>query len=169
MTLKDIGVYKNRLLTTIMSSEDVCELILGKGYDKKVVKDASGNVLSVDEQLIYNHIFPYLYVDETQTEVKTYICLEVSVPKTHDFTYKDMEVDIWCYCHKDIMKYSKKGFLGTRSDILADMVDRLLNSSNNYGIGRLKLQSCVPINISKTHYGRHLRYSCAEFNIENKI
>jgi hypothetical protein len=159
MTLKDIGVYKNRLLTTIMSSEDVCELILGKRYDKT----------DVDERLIYKHIFPYLYVDETQTEVKTYICIEVSVPRTHDFTYKDMKVDIWCYCHKDIMRYSKKGFLGTRSDILSDMVDRLLNSSNNYGIGRLKLQSCVPINISKTHYGRHLTYSCAEFNIENKI
>ena len=159
MTLKDIGVYKNRLLTTIMSSEDVCELILGKGYDKT----------DVDEQLVYKHIFPYLYVDETQTEVKTYICMEVSVPRTHDFTYKDMNVDIWCYCHKDIMKYSKKGFLGTRADILSDMVDRLLNSSNNYGIGRLKLQSCIPINISKTHYGRHLTYSCAEFNIENKI
>ena len=159
MTLKDIGVYKNRLLTTIMNSEDVCETILGKGYNKT----------NVDEQLIYKYIFPYLYVDETQTEVKSYICIEVSVPRTHDFTYKDMKVDIWCYCHKDIMKYSKNGFLGTRSDILSDMVDRLLNSSNNYGIGRLKLQSCIPINISKTHYGRHLTYSCAEFNIENKI
>lgn len=159
MTLKDIGVYKNRLLTTIMSSEDVCELILGKGYDKT----------DVDEQLIYKHVFPYLYVDETQTEVKTYICMEVSVPRTMDFTYKDMKVDIWCYCHKNIMKYSKKGFLGTRSDILSDMVDRLLNSSNNYGIGRLKLQSCVPLNISTNYYGRHLTYGCAEFNIETKI
>lgn len=159
MTLKDIGVYKNRLITTIIKSEDICELILGEGYDKT----------DVDEKLTYKNIFPYLYVDETQTETKTYICIEVSVPRTHDFTYKDMKVDIWCYCHKDIMEYRKKGFSGTRSDILSDMVDRLLNSSNNYGIGRLKLQSCIPINISKTHYGRHLTYSCAEFNIENKI
>lgn len=159
MTLKDIGVYKNRLITTIIKSEDICELILGEGYDKT----------DVDEKLTYKNIFPYLYVDETQTETKTYICIEVSVPRTYDFTYKDMKVDIWCYCHKDIMEYRKKGFSGTRSDILSDMVDRLLNSSNNYGIGRLKLQSCIPINISKTHYGRHLTYSCAEFNIENKI
>lgn len=159
MTLKDIGTYKNRLLTTIVKSEDICELILGKNYDQT----------DVDEKIIYNNIFPYLYVDDTQTEVKTYVCMEVSVPRTHDFTYKDMKVDIWCYCHKDIMQYSKKGFLGTRADILSDMVDRLLNSSNDYGIGRLKLQSCVPLNISKSHYGRHLTYTCAEFNIEKRI
>lgn len=159
MTLKDIGVYKNRLLTTIMSSEDVCELILGKGYDKQ----------DVDEKLIYKHVFPYLYVDDTQTETKTYICVEVSVPRTMDFTYKDMKIDIWCYCHKDIMKYSKKGFLGTKADICSDMIDRLLNSSNNFGLGRLKLQSCVPLTVSKTHYGRHLTYTCAEFNIERKL
>ena len=159
MTLKDIGVYKNRLLTTIMSSEDVCELILGEGYAKE----------DADEELVYKHVFPYLYVDDVQTEAKTYVCVEVSVPRTHDFTYKDMKVDIWCYCHKDIMKYSKKGFLGTRADIASDMIDRLLNSSNNYGLGRLRLQSSIPLTISKTHYGRHMTYTCAEFNIENKL
>ncbi len=159
MTLKDIGTYKNRLLTTIVKSEDVCELILGKNYDKT----------NVDEKLIYENIFPYLYVDDTQTSVKTYIGIEVSVPRTQNFTYKDMKIDVWCYCHKDIMKYSKKGFLGTRADILSDMVDRLLNSSNNYGIGRLKLQSCVPLNVSKSHYGRHLTYTCVEFNIEKRM
>lgn len=159
MTLKDIGAYKNRLLTTIVRSEDVCELILGENYDKT----------DVDEKLIYKNIFPYLHVDDTQTSVETYVGIEVSVPRTQDFTYKDMKVDIWCYCHKDIMKYSKKGFLGTRADILSDIVDRMLNSSNDYGIGRLKLQSCVPITVSKFHYGRHLTYTCAEFNIEKRM
>jgi hypothetical protein len=159
MTLKDIGVYKNRLITTIIKSDDICELILGENYDKT----------DIDEKIIYNNVFPYLYVNGVQDEVKTYICIEVSVPKTYDFTYKNMEIDIWCYCHKDIMQYHKKGYLGTRADILSDMVDRLLNSSNDYGIGRLKLQSCEPLNVSMYHYGRHLTYSCAEFNIENKI
>jgi hypothetical protein len=132
---------------------------LGKNYDKT----------DVDEKIMYKNVFPYLYVDDTQTGVKTYVCVEVSVPRTHDFTYKNMKVDIWCYCHKDIMKYSKRGYLGTRADILSDIIDRLLNSSNNYGIGRLKLESCMPIDISKSHYGRHLTYSCAEFNIEKKM
>ena len=80
MTLKDIGVYKNRLTTTIVKSEDICELILGENYDKS----------NVDEKVMYENVFPYLYVDDVQDEVKTYICIEVSVPKTLDFTYKNI-------------------------------------------------------------------------------
>lgn len=159
MTLKDIGIYKNRLLSTIVNSEDICELILGKDYDKT----------NVDKKLIYKNVFPYLYVDETQTKQESYICIEVDVPRTIDFSFKDMKIIIWCYCHKSIMKYSKKEYLGTRADILSDMVDRFLNSSNDFGIGRLKLQSCTTISSSKEHYGRQLIYSCSEFNIDKKL
>ena len=104
MTLKDIGKYKNKLLSIIVKSKDICEAILGVNYNEE----------NVDEQLIYSNIFPYLYIDDTQTEQKSYICIEVDVPRTMDFTYKDMKIVVWCYCHKGIMKYSKKGYSGTR-------------------------------------------------------
>lgn len=159
MTLKDIGKYKNRLFSVILQSEDIAELMLGNNYDKE----------NIDDLLMYKHVFPYLYVDNTQTEQQSYICLEVEVPRTMDFTYKDMKIIIWCYCHKGIMQYSKKGYLGTRSDILSDMVDRLLNSSNNFGLGRLKLQSCTYFSASKDFYGKQLIYSCPEFNISEKL
>lgn len=159
MTLKDVGTYKNRLLSAIIKSQDVCETILGKDYD----------TTNVDEQLIYHNVFPYLYVDETQTKQESYICIEVDVPRTMDFAFKDMKIIVWCYCHKGIMKYSKKGYLGTRADILSDIVDRFLNSSNNFGLGRLKLQSNTHFFPSKEYYGRQLIYSCPEFNIEDKL
>lgn len=159
MTLKDIGKYKNRLFSTITQSEDIAELMLGQNYDKE----------NGDEILTEKHIFPYLYVDDTQVEQLSYICLEVEVPRTMDFSFKDMKVIIWCYCHRGIMKYSKKDYLGTRADILSDMVDRLLNSSNNYGLGRLRLQSTTYIMPGKNYYGRQLIYTCPEFNIDKKI
>ena len=101
--------------------------------------------------------------------IHIYICLEVDIPRTIDFTYKDMKITVWCYCHKGIMRYSYKGYLGTRADILSDMVDRLLNSSNNYGPGRLRLQSSTYFSPSKDFYGRQLIYSCPEFNINQKL
>ena len=159
MTLKDIGTYKNRLVLAILKSNDICELMLGKGY----------NTETVDEDLIYKYVFPYLYVQETQTETKSYICMEVDVPRTSNFSYKDMKIIVWCYSHKDTMKYSKKGYLGTKTDILSDMVDRLLNSSRNYGIGRLKLESATYFMPSSKFYGRQLIYSCSEFNIDEKL
>lgn len=159
MTLKDIGVYKNRLLSIITESEDICETILGEEYDKE----------TSDDDLLYKHIFPYLYIDETQTKQESYICVEVDVPRTMDFTYKDMRIIVWCYCHKGTMKYSHEGYMGTRADILSDMADRLLNSSNDFGLGRLKLQSCTYFSPSKDYYGRQLIYSCPEFNIDTKL
>lgn len=159
MTLKDIGIYKNRLLSIIAESEDICETLLSKGYNKE----------SVIDDLLYNNMFPYLYIDDTQTKQESYICVEVDVPRTTNFTYKDMRVTVWCYCHKGIMKYNHKDYLGTRVDILSDMVDRLLNSSNDFGIGRLKLESCTHFSPSKNYYGRQLVYSCSEFNIDAKL
>lgn len=159
MTLKDIGIYKNRLLSIITESKDICETILGKRHDVETLED----------DLLYKHIFPYLYVDETQIKQESYICVEVDVPRTMDFTYKDMRIIIWCYCHKGKMKYRHEDYMGTRVDILSDMVDRLLNSSNDFGLGRLKLQSCAHFSPYKDYYGRQLIYSCPEFNIDMKL
>ena len=159
MTLKDVGTYKYRLQTAILGSDNVCELMLGKDYDKEIS----------DEKLLYQSIFPYLYVEETQTETKSYVCFEVDVPRTANFSYKDMKIIVWCYSHKGIMNYNHKGYLGTRSDILSDMVDRLLNSSRDYGIGRLKLESATYFMPSSKFYGRQLIYSCSEFNIDEKL
>ena len=159
MTLKDIGTYKDRIISNIVTSDDICSTILG---DKYTGGDASS-------LLVYKNVFPYLYIDDTQTNQESYICVEVDVPRTMDFTYKDMRIIVWCYCHKGIMKYKYNGYRGTRSDILSDMVDRLLNSSNDFGLGRLKLQSCTYFSPSKEFYGRQLIYSCPEFNIDKKL
>ena len=158
MTLNDIGDYKNRLLNMILDSNEVGELLTNGKFDPNDAED-----------LIYKNIFPFLYVEDVQTTTQTYVCIEVDVPRTMDFTFKDMKVIVWCYCHKNIMKYRKKGYKGTRSDILSTMVDNLLNSSNNFGLGRLKLQSATYFSPGQKFYGRQLIYECAEFNIEKKI
>lgn len=90
MTSKDIGKYKNTLVATIISSKDICETITGSNYEQECI----------DEKLLYRNIFPYLYVDDTQTNQESYICVEVDIPRTMNFTYKDMRIIIWCYCHK---------------------------------------------------------------------
>lgn len=158
MTLKDIGEYKAKLLNMISDNEDIGELILGEKYDK----DNS-------DEMLYENLFPFLFVQDVQTVTKSYLCIEVDVPRTIDFTFKDMKVIVWCYCHKDIIKYNKRGYKGTRVDILSDMVDRMLNSSNKFGLGRLHLQSATYFSPALKFYGRQLIYNCSEFNIKNKL
>ncbi len=117
------------------------------------------------ENLIYSQIFPYLYVDDTQTEVLSYLCVEVDIPRIPTNTVKDMKLIIWAYCHKNGMRYSKKGYIGTRADILADMVERQLRESDKFGIGKLQLMSCSYFSPNKEYYGRQLIYNMPDFKI----
>lgn len=152
--LRDIGLYKNHLMSLFLNSDDICCLMLNKNQAP-----------SDTDSLAYTQIFPYLYVDETQTEVKSYLCFEVDIPNIPSHTIKNMEITIWAYCHKDCMKYSKQGFSGTRTDILADMVERSLRNSNEFGIGKLSLTKVSTFFPTTVHYGRQLKFLVPDFKI----
>lgn len=154
--LKDIGSCKQRLLTAVVNDDDICGLLLDK---KSYTED------DVDG-LMYTQIFPYLYTDETQTETLTYLCFEVDVPRFSSGTVKDLKMIVLAYCHKGIMKYSKKGYYGTRVDILADMVERKLRDSYDFGIGKPELVSVTNFFPNNKYYGRQLVYNIPEFKIK---
>ena len=63
------------------------------------------------------------------------------------------------------MKYSKKGYIGTKSDILADMIERQLRDSDKFGIGKLQLQSVTHFFPSKDYYGRQMIFYTPDFRI----
>ena len=154
--LKDMGSYKSTLLSYFVNSEEICELLFNKNpYTEEDV-----------DNLIYTQIFPYLYVNDTQDEVLSYLCIEVDVPRIPTGTIKDMRLTIWAYCHKDTMQYSKKGYSGTKADILADMVERVLRDSNKFGIGKLQLMSCDHFFPNNKYYGRKLVYSMPDFKVK---
>ena len=156
--LKDMGSYKNTLLSALVNSDDICELLFNKKtYDENDV-----------ENLVYTQIFPYLYIDDTQTEVKTYLCFEVDMPRIPTGTVKDMKIIIWAYCHKDTMKYSKKGYSGTKVDILADMVESQLRESDKFGIGKLQLLSCTYFSPNSKYYGKQLVYNMPDFKLRDR-
>lgn len=155
--IKDIGLYKSRILSAILQSDDLCQALLNK---KTYTEDEVDN-------LTYKQVFPYLYIDETQTTVLPYICIEVDIPRIPTGTIKDMKLIVWCYCHKDCMRYSKKDYSGTRSDIMSDMVERQLRDSNKFGIGKLQLQSVTYLNsINSKYYGRQLIFTIPDFKIK---
>lgn len=163
--LKDIGLVKNCILPLLLNSNDVMEILLGKGYTEEQVWGNEEN--EEDYGIVYKQVFPYLYIDETQTKVLSYLCFEVDVPRIPTDTIKDTRIIIWAYSHKDGMRYSKKGYLGTKADILADAVERVIGDSQKFGIGRLHLESATYLRSpSKMYYGRQLIFSISDFRIK---
>ena len=66
------------------------------------------------------------------------------------------------------MKYSKKGYKGSRTDILADMIERCLCDSDKFGIGKLHLDSVTHIYPNTKTYGRQMIFTIPDFKIKEK-
>ena len=94
--------------------------------------------------------------------------MEVNIPRIPSHTIKDIQIVMWIYSHKECMSYSKKGYLGTRVDILSDMVTRELFDSNKFGIGKLSLQSVRYLFPSNKYYGRELIFNTSDFKIKDQ-
>ena len=154
--IRDIGICKQRILTSFINNTDICDVMFN---NTPYTEDDVDN-------LIYTQIFPYLYIDDTQTETRIYLCVELDIPRFSSGTVKDLQLIIWVYCHKEIMKYSKKGYAGTKVDILADMVERQLRDSYDFGIGKLQPISITNFIPNDKYYGRRLTYNVPDFKLK---
>ena len=63
-----------------------------------------------------------------------------------------------------MQNYKKEGRLGTRADILAEDVDRLLNGNPDFGIGRVRFINNDVYKPVNNYYGRSLCYEIQAFN-----
>ena len=157
--LKDIDIYKSNIILSFTNSNDICDLMMF-GKDSYTDEDV--------KNLIYTQIYPYLYVDDAQEDVLPYLCIEVDVPRIPTGTIKDMKLIVWAYAHKQCMKYTKKGYRGTRVDILADMVERQLRDSDKFGIGKLELQSVTYFFPNNKYYGKQMIYNMPDFKLKDR-
>ena len=116
--LIDVGLYKDKIMSHLLESDDLCKVLLRKDqYTDDEVDD-----------LIYNQVFPYLYIDDTQTEVKSFVCFEIDVRV--DGNIKTMTLTSYIYAHKECMKNNLEGYSGTTVDILSDIFERQIGSCN---------------------------------------
>lgn len=153
--LKDIGAFKNLFLSSIINSHDICSLLLNKEEFSEEEK----------ESLVYERVFPFLYIDDIQTSVESYICFEVTIPRCSG-TIKNLQLNVLCCCHKDYMNYKKRDYIGTRVDILSDMVEREIHDSKEFGIGKLDLQSVRYIFPNTKYYARELIFNVSDFKVK---
>lgn len=151
--LKDIGLYKNKIILSLLKSKDFCNAMF---VDEEITDEKIDN-------LVYTQVFPYLYVDETQKEVLPYVCCEIKIPHIPNESVKHMQVIFWIYSHKSCMKYSLKDYVGTRVDILSDIIERQLHDSKDFGIGKIELKSIGNVFPNYKYYGRELIFDVSDF------
>lgn len=141
------------------------------GTDPTVVQLLTDNPqVSMDseeaDEVFEKFLFDYGYVDGTTSETSAYICVEAEVTKSPTDTMQTMKLYVTVICHKQFMRVDTtkfKGMIGNRRDNLVRYTDKLLNGSDIFGIGRLKLISARTVPAPTGFSAREMTYIVPDF------
>lgn len=146
--LEEIPEYKTDLLRKLLNNE-------------KIVTYIGNNDIEEASELIGVNVFPFPYVPDTETEVKTYICMDIYVPHVRDKIFKDVRIVINVFSHKEMCMYKCK----SRVDLINIEVDKILNGNDNFGIDEVQLVSVAPyFDAGSKFSGKQMIYNVQNFN-----
>lgn len=152
-----------KVIQSICQSKECIALLLNKNINQISEDDA--------DDALDRYIKTYQYVDDTVTESAAYIWVETDIPRVDNSTIKDMHLYVTIACSKDFMEIKKKiisGLAGNRRDNLVRYIDKVINGSDVFGIGKLKLTSMVTLTSSNQLFTiRELTYEVPDFNIKD--
>ena len=151
--LEEFTVYKNTLMEAICTSDTIFNLI-------KLPTD-SPNIECKD--LRYTRIFPYNYVPLTIETAQTFICFTVTAPNVRKGVITDLTLTVFVFTHQDLMRTPN----GMRVDLLISEIDKLINGSTKYGLGKAELRTCDMLQVPARGYvGMFASYVVKDFSID---
>lgn len=166
MNLVDLGTFKTNVVSKLLHDPCVVEALLGKVSEEDDVEE----LLLGEESGAPGHIYDFEYVPEINENTDTYLCVEAVVKTAPTDTAYTIYLYVFAYCHKKIMhSYSRDGMGGNKADILASDVDKILNGSRDFGIGRLRLLGDDIYKPNNAYYGRCIVYESEAFNRNRKL
>lgn len=149
--LEEFTEYKQTLMKAICTSSSIIDLLrLDKDDPSMTGKD-----------MRYLRIFPYNYVPLTTEEATTYVCFTVTAPYVKNDKITDLQLTVFVFTHQDIMRTDK----GMRTDLLISEIDKLINGSTEYGLGKVSLKTVDILQVPCRGYsGLYSVYSVKDFN-----
>lgn len=147
--LEEIPAYKEDILNAFIENKKIVEYI---GNTDSDIEDP------VD--MIGKNIFPNPYVPDTQIVNKTYICLDIYVPRVHNKLFKDIQIVVDVFSHKGVSNYNGK----SRVDLINIEIDKILNGNPEFGIDEVELISLLPYIPNKDFAGKQMIYKVPNFN-----
>lgn len=150
MHLDEMFFYKNQLLEDLLTDEEIVHLI-------------NENVEPENAQsLVYSQVMPYEFFPDTIEHAQVYVCCDVDIRKsvsTTSLVYHPT-LYIWVFVHKDLLRLHGGG---VRTDRLCHLIDKKINGSFKYGLGKLELQSVNRFSVVSDYTGKVMAYSASDF------
>lgn len=149
MHLDEFFHYKNQLLNDLLTDEEIVRLI----NEDIPVEDAGS--------LVWDQVMPVEFYPETIEKGRVYLCCDVDVRKVFNKTFYEPTLYIWVFVHKDLLRLSEGG---VRTDKLCHLIDKKINGSLLYGLGKLELQSVNRFGVVSDYTGKVMAYTATDFN-----
>ena len=152
MPMISVSEYKKEILKDLYNSP-----LVVKGIDSQQVDV----IPDEPDSLLYQNLFPFLRVPETQTMADTYILLSVDIDKInrHNRTYAKYLTTMWILAHVERMQMPAE-YQATRIDYLAEVLIDIFNGQRKFGFSDFELQSNREILLNEKYHYRELVFMC---------
>jgi len=158
--LDQIVEYPYKVMTRISQDSACVGLLVNKSFSTVTEDD--------EDTALDKYIKDYQYVDDTTQETSAFIMVEMEVNQVDNRTIKGIRLYVTVACSKGYMTLDRstfKGIMGNRRDNLVRYIDKVLNNSDNLGLGTLKLKSVLTPSSVNGFAMRQITYEIPDFNI----
>lgn len=155
MKLQEIPDFRATAMTKFCESQAIKDLLTNTENSSAAAGD-----------LIMHNIFPYAHVPGTSTTARTYITMELFVPRVQNKTFKQVRLVYYVFSHETLISVADNdsGKMRLRHDLIAQEIDSIMNGSRDFGLGRLSLANTADFSPIENYYGVVLTYDADEFN-----
>lgn len=154
---------KIMLKRKLLQTQAVVNLLINTGNNVEEFEDIRTGSKSPAASLIKTHF----YVPGTQTEDKNFITMQSRVVYTDSNVVKETSIIVYIICNEHQIDLLQ----GSRADLLADEVDRILNNGGNplFGLGGIALTTASEVQFNEGYSGWQIPYITHERNRDKEL
>lgn len=153
---KCIRQFKNKIMSEL-------------SQDSEIVNALGLNPDEDPDDLVWVRLFPHMFVPQTESEVKTYLLVEIDIPERRT-RYGSNDNNIWVrptivfyvLTHQEDMRMNMVGESGTRMDYLAELIEDKYEGRQDFGVGTIQLKSDTAGSINNTYRFRQLVFEAVD-------
>ena len=155
---KCIRQFKNKIMAELSQDDEIISA-LGLNPDED------------PDDLVCVRLFPHMFVPQTESEVRSYILVEIDIPERRT-RYGSSDSNIWVHptivfyvlTHQEDMHMNMAGESGTRMDYLAELIEEKYQGRQDFGVGTLELKSDVAGSVNTTYRYRQLVFEAVDLD-----
>lgn len=149
---------KQKLREALLKNQSVVNLLMNTGNN--VVEFKNMRLGSKSEAA--SRIKTHFYVPSTTTQDQNFITMRSRVVYTDSNVVKETGIVVYVICNEDQIDLIQ----GSRADLLADEIDRILNNGDQplFGLGGIELRTAEEVQFVDGYSGWEIPYVTHEMN-----